>query len=99
MHGWCVPLTARCSHCDRELHHSYFIYYGHDTQQNCVIHTNPHTNMKDAHGLVNIEILMNYLLFKKACVQKKKRPPEMPGKPGGQMNDGEERELVKGEKR
>lgn len=54
--GWCVPQTARCAQCDRELHHSYFIYYGHDTLQNCVIHTNPHKHMQVAHGLVNIEI-------------------------------------------
>ena len=48
-HGWCVPLTATlliacCAYCDRELDHSYLIYYGHNTLQNCVIHANPHTH-------------------------------------------------------
>lgn len=31
-----------CTH--RELHHSYFIYYGHGTPENCVIHINPPAN-------------------------------------------------------
>lgn len=48
VHGWCVPQTVWCAQCDREIHHSYFIYYGHNTLQNCVIthkahkHTHPH---------------------------------------------------------
>lgn len=32
-----------CAH--RELHHSFFIYYGHGTLENCVIHTNPPANV------------------------------------------------------
>lgn len=31
-----------CTH--RELHHSFFIYYGHGTRENCAIHTNPPAN-------------------------------------------------------
>lgn len=43
VHARCVPQTAQCVDCDRELLHLCFIY-GNNTLQNCVIHTNLHTN-------------------------------------------------------
>lgn len=43
-----VPQTARCVDCDRELLHLCFIY-GNNTPQNCVIHTDLHTNTHQHH--------------------------------------------------
>lgn len=77
-HGcMCVPLNAQCARCNRELHHSYFIYYGHDTLQNCVIHTNPHTNIYKWH--------MAWLTVKYSCLKKQVSRRW--------ITDGEEREL------
>lgn len=43
VHDLCVPHAAQCA-ITESCNHSFFIYYGHGTLDNCVIHTNPSAN-------------------------------------------------------